>query len=152
MNYPSLGAIVAKECGQSDTGLPSYINLGSSSVPKKFQRAGALGSDYAPMMLSGSSIADVKPPIPVREEARLRLLQQVQQAEIERFGAGLKTGQVIGKTTPDCVDVADRPVSAGDFFATICKALAIHHEDTYEAAGRPVPYTEMGSEPIKELF
>ncbi len=63
VNYPSLGAIVAKECGQAETGLPSYINLGSSSVPKSFQRTGALGSDYAPMMLSGSSITDVKPPI-----------------------------------------------------------------------------------------
>lgn len=296
VNYPSLGAIVAKECGQNDTGLPNYINLGSSSVPKKYQRAGALGSDYAPMMLQGSSIADLKPPISVREEGRLGLLQQVQRAEIERFGAeqlrshaasyrkaielmhtektqafkykeepkdiqerygtgfgaqclqarrlveagvafvevswggwddhggaakpvkkrsptldqgfsalledlkqrglldttlvvwmgefgrgplaklgggnnhhkgaghyakcwttvlagaGLKTGQVIGTTTPDCVEVKDRPVGAGDFFATICKALAIHHEDTYEAAGRPVPYTATGSEPIKELF
>ena len=67
-------------------------------------------------------------------------------------GAGLKTGQVVGKTTPDCVEVADQPVGAGDFFATICKALDIHPDDTYEAAGRPVPYTATGSAPIKELF
>ena len=281
INYPSLGAIVAKECGQSDLGLPSYINLGGGSVPARFQRSGALGSDFAPMMLKGSPISDLKPPIAVREQGRLRLLEQVQQAESDRFkseqlrshaasyrkaielmhtdktrafnykdepkdiqelygssgfgtqclqarrlveagvafvevnwggwdhhggaaeplkkrspaldqgfsalandlkqrglldttlvvwmgefgrgplaklgggnnghkgaghyakcwttvlaGAGLKTGQVIGKTTPDCVDVAERPVSAGDFFATICKALDIDHEDTYEAAGR----------------
>ncbi len=297
VNYPSLGAIVAKERGRADTGLPSYISLGSSSVPKAFQRAGALGSDYAPMMLGGSSIADVKPPIPSREEARLRLLQDVQQAEMERFGgeplrshaasyrkavelmhtdklrafdykqesrdiqdlygagsfgtqclqarrlveagvafvevnwggwdhhggaaepvkkrspeldqgfsaliedlkqrgllettlvvwmgefgrgplaklgggnnghkcaghydkcwntvmagAGLKTGQVIGATTADGVEVVDRPVSAGDFFATICRALDIRHDDTYEANGRPVPYAASGSAPIKELF
>ena len=67
-------------------------------------------------------------------------------------GAGVKTGQVIGKTTSDCVDVVDHPVSAGDFFATICKALDIDPEETYEAAGRPVPYTAIGSEPIKMLF
>ncbi len=297
VRYPSLGAIVAKECGQKGTGLPSYINLGSSSVPKSFQRSGALGSDYAPMMLKGSSIADVKSPIAVREDARLRLLGDVQHAEIDRFGveqlrsheasyrkaidlmhtdktaafrykdepkdiqerygtstfgtqclqarrlveagvafvevnwggwdhhggaaepvkkrspeldqgfsaliedlkqrglldttlvvwmgefgrgplaklgggnnhhkgaghyarcwstvlagAGIKTGQVIGTTSPDGVDVKDRPVSAGDFFATICEALDIDHEDTYEAAGRPVPYTETGSAPVRELF
>lgn len=297
VNYPSLGAIVAKECGQTDAGLPSYINLGSSSVPKSFQRAGALGSDFAPMMLSGSSISNVKPPIPPREEARLKLLETVQQAEIARFGTeqmtshaasyrkaielmhtdktkafkykdepkdvqerygnggigtqclqarrlveagvafvevnwggwdhhggaaepvkkrspeldqgfsaliedlkerglldttlivwmgefgrgplakigggnnqhkgsghyakcwttvlaggGLRTGQVIGTTTPDGVDVKDHPVSAGDFFATICKALGIDPAGTYEAAGRPVPYAATGSEPINELF
>ena len=66
--------------------------------------------------------------------------------------AGLKTGQVIGKTSPDAVEVAERPVSAGDFFATICKALEIDHEGTYDVDGRPVPYTNTGSEPIAELF
>ena len=297
VNYPSLGAIVARECGQPDVGLPNYINLGSSSVPKSFQRSGALGADFAPMMLSGSSISNVKPPIPLREEARLKLLGQVQQAEVDRFrteslrshaasyrkaielmhtektqafkykdepkdvqerygkstfssqclqarrlveagvafvevnwggwdhhggaaepvkkrspeldrgfsaliedlkqrglldttlviwmgefgrgplggigggnnrhkgsghyakcwttvlaGAGLKTGQVVGSTTPYGVEVADRPVSAGDFFATVCRALDINHEGTYEAAGRPVPYTTTGSEPVEELF
>ena len=297
INYPSLGAIVAKELGQEDAGLPSYINLGSSSVPKSFQRAGALGSDFAPMMLSGSSIANVKPPVPARSKERLQLLQELQQAEISHFGAeqlpshnasylkaidlmhtdktaafaykdepkdiqerygtgafgtqclqarrlveagvafvevnwggwdhhggaaepvkkrspeldqgfsaliedlkqrgllettlvvwmgefgrgplakigggnnhhkgaghyakcwttvlagaGLKTGQVIGDTTPDGVDVKDLPVSAGDFFATILQALDVRHEDTYEAAGRPVPYTATGSAPIRQLF
>ncbi|MDX1945852.1 MAG: DUF1501 domain-containing protein [Pirellulaceae bacterium] len=297
INYPSLGAIVAKECGQLGTGLPSYVNLGSSSVPKSFQRAGALGADFAPMMLSGSSITDIRPPIAAREAARLELLQEVQTAEIDRFqaeqlrshaasyrkaidlmhatqtrafdyksepreiqqlygsggfgvqclqarrlveagvsfvevnwggwdhhggaaepvqkrspeldqgfsalitdlkqcglldstlivwmgefgrgplagigggnngkkgaghyakcwttvlaGAGLKGGQVVGKTTPDGVEVADRPISAGDFFATICRALDIDPTATYDAAGRPVPYAATGSKPIAELF
>ena len=297
VNYPSLGAIVAKECGQTDTGLPNYINLGSSSTPKSFHRAGALGADYAPMMLKGSSVSDIKPPILARENARLELLRSVQQAEIARFGgeqlrshaasyrkaidlmhtdktkafkykdepqavrerygksdfgaqclqarrlvevgaafvevswggwdhhggaaepvkkrspqldqgfsaliedlkqrglldttlvvwmgefgrgplakigggnnhhkgaghyakcwttvlagAGLKTGQVIGQTTADGVDVQDRPVNTGDFFATLCQALDIDPADTYEAAGRPVPYTATGSQAIEELF
>lgn len=297
VSYPSLGAIVAKECGQTKTGLPNYINLGSSSVPKSFQRAGALGSDFAPMMLRGSSISDLKPPIAVRESSRLKLLKQVQQAEVSRYdieqlrshaasyrkaielmhtdktkafkykdepkdiqerygkggfgtqclqarrlieagvafvevnwggwdhhggaakpvkkrspeldrgfsalisdlkqrglldttlvvwmgefgrgplagigggnnhhkgaghyakcwttvlaGAGLKTGQVVGKTTKDGVEATDNPVGPGDFFATICKALDIDPTDSYEAAGRPVPYTATGSKPIKALF
>ena len=67
-------------------------------------------------------------------------------------GAGLKTGQVVGRTTDDGVEVTDNPVSAGDFFATICRALEIDHTDTYEAAGRPVPYTATGSVPIAQLF
>jgi uncharacterized protein (DUF1501 family) len=297
VNYPSLGSIVAKECGQEDIGLPNFVNLGASSVPKKFHRSGALGSDYAPMMLKGSSISNLRSPISVREQGRLNLLNQIQQAEIDRFqaeqmkshassyrkaidlmhtektiafkykeepkavqerygktgfgvqclqarrlieagvafvevnwggwdhhggaaepvkkrspeldqgfsalledlkdrgllestlvvwmgefgrgplakigggnnhhkgaghyakcwttvmaGAGLKTGQVIGKTTKDAVEVADQPVSTGDFFATICKALEIDHEETYEDAGRPVPYTATGSQPIAQLF
>ena len=36
--------------------------------------------------------------------------------------------------------------------ATICKALEIDHEGTYDVDGRPVPYTNTGSEPIAELF
>ena len=298
VDYPSLGAIVARECQQKETGLPSFINIGSSRVPQKFHRSGALGSDYAPMMLSGSSISNLKPPIRTRAEARLQLLNEVHRQEIERFqaeqflahaasyrkavdlmktdkikafdyksepnsvrdrygaksgfgqqcllarrlveagvvfieigwggwdhhggaakpvlkrspeldqgfsaliedlkergllettlivwmgefgrgplpglgggnnngkgaghyakcwttvlaGAGIKTGQVIGTTTPDCVEVKDNPVSAGDFFATICHALEIDHEATYEAAGRPVPYTATGSKPISQLF
>lgn len=297
VNYPSLGAIVAKECGVNDVGLPHYINLGSSSVPKSFQRSGALGADFAPMMLSGSSVSDIKPPIALRESARLQLLAEVQRSEVDRFqaeqfkshaaayrkaidlmhtektkafkykdepkdiqerygkggfgtqclqarrlikagvsfvevnwggwdhhggaakpvkqrspeldrgfsalledlkerglldstlvvwmgefgrgplaklgggnnhhkgaghyakcwttvlaGGGIKAGQIVGQTTADGVEVTDKPVSAGDFFATICKALSIDHTDSYEAAGRPVPYTATGAEPIAELF
>lgn len=297
IEYPSLGAIVARECGAPDLGLPNFINLGGGSVPKNFHRAGALGADYAPMMLAGNSISDIRPPVASRADARIALLEQVQQAEIARYqteqlrshaasyrkavelmrtdktnafdykeepdnvrerygdtgfgqqclqarrlieagvafvevswggwdhhggaaepvkkrsdeldrgfsalledlkqrgllettlvvwmgefgrgpkpflgggnntksgsghyakcwttvlaGAGLKTGQVIGRATPDGVDVADRPISAGDFFATICTALDIDPAGAYEAAGRPVPYVASGSEEIKELF
>ena len=297
IDYPSVGSIVARELGRPDTGLPSYINLGSARVPKKFHRSGALGAEYAPMMLAGSSIGNLRPPIEPRADARISLLQETHRLEGQRFGspqihahaasyrkavelmrtdqtkafdyksepqkirdmygksgfgqqclqarrlveagvafveiswggwdhhggaakpilkrspeldigfsaliedlrqrgmlettlvvwmgefgrgpvagvgggnnhhkgaghyakcwttvlagAGLKTGQVIGKTSPDAVEVAERPVSAGDFFATICKALEIDHEGTYDVDGRPVPYTNTGSEPIAELF
>ena len=297
IDYPSLGSIVARECGTGDGGLPSYINIGSSRVPAKFHRSGALGPDFAPMMLAGSQIENLRPPIPSRAEARIELLRQTQAAEGERFkspqldahsasyrkaielmntdqtkafdykdepaevrklygegafgeqcllarrlveagvavvevnwggwdhhggaaepvkkrspeldrgfaaliqdlkqrglldstlvvwmgefgrgpvagigggnngkkgaghyakcwttvfaGAGIKTGQVVGRTTPDAVEVDDHAVSTGDFFATICKALEIDPQGTYDVAGRPVPYTNTGSRPIAQLF
>lgn len=299
IDYPSLGAIVSKECGQAGTGLPNYVNLGGGTAPARYQRAGALGPDHAPMMLKGGSISDLRPPIPLRETARQQLLAEIHAAEVARFqadqiaahassyrravelmhtekteafdakdnepedvleryggtdgfgfqclqarrlveagvafvevnwggwdhhggaakpvlkrspmldqgfsaliedlkqhglldttlviwmgefgrgpiagigggnnghkgaghyakcwttvlaGAGLKTGQVVGKPTPDGVEPEDRPVSAGDFFATVCKALDIDPQATYDATGRPVPYAATGSEPVAELF
>jgi uncharacterized protein (DUF1501 family) len=67
-------------------------------------------------------------------------------------GAGLKTGQIIGQSTKDAAEVKERPVSAGDFMATLCKALDIDHQKTYDVGGRPLPYTAFGSKPVDELF
>lgn len=297
VDYPTVGSIVAHECGREGTGLPNFVSIGQASVPPRFMRSGPLGPEYSPMMLSGSSIANLKSPIRIRTDERLELLRHVQEDEVARFraesirahrtsyrkavdlmrtdatkafdddlepkevrerygdrgfgeqcllarrlveagvafveigwggwdhhggaaepvrkrspemdrgfsaliedlsdrgllestlvvwmgefgrgpkpglgggnngksgsghfakcwttvlaGAGVKGGQVVGKTTPDRVDVADHPISAGDFFATICRALDVDHTDTYEAAGRPVPFTATGSEPLAELF
>ena len=54
-------------------------------------------------------------------------------------GAGLKTGQVVGSTTPNGADVKDRPISSPDFMATVCKALGIDYTKNYLArGGRPM--------------
>ncbi len=297
VDYPTVGSIVASENGRTDNGLPSFVSIGQSRVPPKFLRSGSLGPEYAPMMVSGSSISNLRSPSQTRTDERIALLQSVQADEAARFraesvrahqtsyrkavelmrtpatkafdddeepkeirerygdrgfgeqcllarrlveagvafvevgwggwdhhggaagpvkqrspdldrgfsalvedlddrglldttlvvwmgefgrgpkpglgggnngksgsghfakcwttvlaGAGVKGGQVVGKTTPDRVDVADRPISAGDFFATVCHALDIDYTGTYEAAGRPVPFTDTGSEPLAELF
>jgi hypothetical protein len=66
-------------------------------------------------------------------------------------GGGLKTGQAIGVTDELGMNIAERPVSVPDLFATIYAALGINtHEELY-AGERPVPVTDMGT-PIGELF
>ena len=68
-------------------------------------------------------------------------------------GGGLKTGQIVGKSTRDAVSVVDRPISAPDFLATICKALGIPPHKKYDmGGGRLMPYTAFDSEVVKELF
>lgn len=40
-------------------------------------------------------------------------------------GGGIQGGQAVGKTSADGTEVADRPVSVPDLFATICKVMRI---------------------------
>lgn len=66
-------------------------------------------------------------------------------------GGGLKTGQAIGTTDELGMNIADRPVSVPDLFATILATLGANpHEELY-ANTRPVPATDGGT-PIAELF
>ncbi len=66
-------------------------------------------------------------------------------------GAGIQGGAVIGKTTEDGMEVADRPVDAPDLLATICSAVGVdpETENTSEDL-RPIKISE-GS-PIKEML
>jgi arylsulfatase A-like enzyme len=72
-------------------------------------------------------------------------------------GGGLKTGQVIGKTSEGDKnpgnDVVERPVSAPDFMATLCLALGIDIHQEFLAPGlRPVPLVDKAAKPITELL
>jgi uncharacterized protein (DUF1501 family) len=68
-------------------------------------------------------------------------------------GAGLKTGQVIGRTDDKGAEVVDRPISVPDFMATVCSALGIDYKKRYESAGgRPVRIVDQGAKPIAELL
>ena len=68
-------------------------------------------------------------------------------------GAGLRTGQTIGRTDAESVEVTERPVSALDFFATICHALGIDpHKEIGAPGGRPHFITPRQTQPIRELF
>jgi uncharacterized protein (DUF1501 family) len=68
-------------------------------------------------------------------------------------GAGLKTGQVIGKTDKTGGTVAERPISVVDFMATVCKALGINHDKHVIARnGRPFRLVDKGANPVAELF
>jgi hypothetical protein len=67
-------------------------------------------------------------------------------------GAGIRGGQVLGKTDDDGEEVLDRPVSAPDLLATACLALGIDpRKENYSAEGRPIKIVKDGS-PVRELF
>ncbi|HZN36837.1 MAG TPA: DUF1501 domain-containing protein [Pirellulaceae bacterium] len=69
------------------------------------------------------------------------------------MGGGIKGGQVVGRTDPTGGTVEDRPVSAGDFFATICQALGINPDKNNDGpGGRTVRITAKGAQPVLELF
>ena len=67
------------------------------------------------------------------------------------FGAGLRTGQVIGATDDLGREIVDRPVSVPDFHATILAAMGINPAIELYDGDRPIPITDHGRA-IEELF
>jgi arylsulfatase A-like enzyme len=72
-------------------------------------------------------------------------------------GGGLRTGQVVGKTSETGKnpggEVVDRLVTASDFAGTICRALGIDVRKEFLAPGlRPVPLVDKIAKPIEELL
>jgi hypothetical protein len=67
-------------------------------------------------------------------------------------GGGMKTGQVIGSTTPFAEEPNERPVHYQDVFATLYHNLGINIRDTAvnDSLGRP-HYLYEGHEPLPEL-
>jgi hypothetical protein len=67
-------------------------------------------------------------------------------------GGGVSGGAVVGKTDPAGVEVADRPVTVPDLFATFCRSLGIDPTiENMAPAGRPIKLVDGGS-PVGELF
>ena len=67
-------------------------------------------------------------------------------------GCGIKGGSVYGKTDQDGQTVADGEVGAGEVFATIYQALGIDHQKDYHLGARPIPLTDPGIEPVKDIL
>jgi uncharacterized protein (DUF1501 family) len=68
------------------------------------------------------------------------------------FGGGVKAGLTIGKTDAQGATVTDRPISIGDFMATICRVLGIDYTKEITVRDRPLHIVEKGAKPIQELF
>ena len=67
-------------------------------------------------------------------------------------GGGVRGGRAIGATNADGTEVAARPVSVPDLFASLCFALGIdYHNQNYSRAGRPIRVVSNGSV-VNELF
>jgi hypothetical protein len=69
-------------------------------------------------------------------------------------GAGIRGGQVIGRTDATATAVTERPISVVDFMATICRILGIDYtRNNLSPDGRPVRVVEdRNVTPIRELF
>jgi uncharacterized protein (DUF1501 family) len=69
------------------------------------------------------------------------------------MGGGIRGGQAIGKTDPDGMRVAARPVSVGDFLATICAGLGIDPtKQNVSNVGRPIRIIDPKASPIREAL
>jgi hypothetical protein len=68
-------------------------------------------------------------------------------------GGGIKGGQVVGKTSADGMTVADRPVTAQDLLATVCKAMGIDHmKQNMSNVQRPIRIVDKVANPITEVL
>jgi hypothetical protein len=67
-------------------------------------------------------------------------------------GCGIRGGSVYGATDATGNRVADGEINAGRLFATILRALGINHRKNYRIGARPVPLTDPGTEPVREVL
>jgi hypothetical protein len=67
-------------------------------------------------------------------------------------GAGIKGGACYGKSDATGNRVADGEIGAARLFATIYRALGINPQKNYYVGSRPVPLTDPGTKPVKEVL
>jgi len=67
-------------------------------------------------------------------------------------GCGIKGGTVHGKSDEDGKTVVEGKVGAAELFATIFQALEIDHRKDYFVGSRPIPLTNPGTEPVREVL
>jgi len=67
-------------------------------------------------------------------------------------GCGIRGGSVFGKTDEDGQTVVEGEMNAGDLFATIFSALGIQYDKEYMVGSRPIPISDFGSEPCREVL
>ncbi|HUG89443.1 MAG TPA: DUF1501 domain-containing protein [Planctomycetaceae bacterium] len=67
-------------------------------------------------------------------------------------GCGIRGGTAFGASDADGQTVADGEIGAGDLFATIFSALGIDPHTEYYVGARPIPITDFGSQPVKDVL
>jgi uncharacterized protein (DUF1501 family) len=68
-------------------------------------------------------------------------------------GGGIKGGQAVGKTSPDGMEVTERPVGVSDLLATVCLALGIDPlKQNNSNVGRPIRIVDKSAQPITEIL
>jgi hypothetical protein len=68
-------------------------------------------------------------------------------------GGGIKGGQAVGSTTPDGMEVKDRPVPVADLLSTVCTALGLDpSKQNLSNVNRPIRLVEPTAVPVKEVL
>jgi hypothetical protein len=68
-------------------------------------------------------------------------------------GGGIKGGQVVGKTSPDGMAVAEQTVQVPDLLATVCKALGVDpRKQNPSNVGRPIRIADPSAKPLTEVL
>ena len=67
-------------------------------------------------------------------------------------GCGIRGGTVYGRSDELGQRVADGEIGAAQLFATIYRALSINHHRNYYLGARPIPLTDPGTEPVREVL
>jgi len=66
-------------------------------------------------------------------------------------GGGVRGGQAVGATSADGDQVADRPITIPDLFATICALTGMDGERIWTSNDRPLTLANHGR-PIREVL
>jgi hypothetical protein len=67
-------------------------------------------------------------------------------------GAGIKPGNVVGRTNAKGTEVVDKQVRGGDLFHTYLRAVGLDPTDSFEADGRSIQLADPTAHAIKELL
>jgi hypothetical protein len=67
-------------------------------------------------------------------------------------GCGVRGGSCFGRTDETGNRVADGEIGAAQLFATIYRALGINHQRNYYVGARPVPLTDPGTQPVRDVL
>ncbi len=72
---------------------------------------------------------------------------------VELAGGGIKGGQAVGRTSKDGLTVEERPTSAPDLLATVCRALGIDpRKQNPSNVGRPIRIADPSARPVEEVL
>ncbi|MCO5165333.1 MAG: DUF1501 domain-containing protein [Planctomycetes bacterium] len=68
-------------------------------------------------------------------------------------GGGVQGGRVVGQTTPDGAQVAERPVTVPELMSTILHTVGVGPDElNYSREGRPIYVVDGGARPLAELL
>ncbi|MCW8141736.1 MAG: DUF1501 domain-containing protein [Planctomycetota bacterium] len=68
-------------------------------------------------------------------------------------GGGVRGGRVVGQTTPDGAQVAERPVTVPELMSTILHTVGVGPDElNYSREGRPIYVVDGGAKPLGQLF
>ena len=159
------GCLLARRLVEAGVTFVEVRSNGWDTHQENFERTGQLAGQVDPAM--GTLIADLKDrgmldrTIVVwmgefgrtpRVNPRTGRDHYPRAFNVAMAGGGVRGGQVIGATTADGMQVAERPVAVGDLLASVCQSLQVdpNHENI-SPLGRPMRIVDKGAV-IDELF